>query len=42
MISRIFVVAALIVSTVALSACANTVRGVRNDVKATGNAATGR
>lgn len=40
--SRLFVVVALIVSTVALSACANTVRGVRNDIKATGNAATGR
>lgn len=39
---RIFVVVALIVSTVALSACANTVRGVRNDISATGKAATGR
>ncbi|MDR4308147.1 EncA/B family entericidin [Chelatococcus sambhunathii] len=42
MLGRFVVVAALIASTVALSACANTVRGVRNDVKATGNAATGR
>lgn len=39
---RIFVVAALIAGTVALSACANTVRGVRNDISATGKAATGR
>lgn len=39
---RLFVVAALIASTVALAACANTVRGVRNDVQATGRAATGR
>jgi predicted small secreted protein len=39
---RLFVVVSLIVSTVALSACANTVRGVRNDINATGKAATGR
>ncbi|WP_280986584.1 hypothetical protein [Hansschlegelia zhihuaiae] len=39
---RLFVVVSLIVSTIALSACANTVRGVRNDISATGKAATGR
>jgi predicted small secreted protein len=39
---RIVVVAALVLSTIALSACANTVRGVRNDISATGKAATGR
>ncbi|WP_020180662.1 hypothetical protein [Methylopila sp. M107] len=42
MIGRIVVVSALIFSTLALAACANTVRGVRNDVSATGRAATGR
>jgi predicted small secreted protein len=42
MIARLLVVSALIATTVALSACANSVRGVRNDVSATGKAATGR
>lgn len=40
--NRLIVVSALILTTVALTACANTVRGVRNDVAATGRAATGR
>ncbi|MFC3695089.1 EncA/B family entericidin [Chenggangzhangella methanolivorans] len=40
--TRLFIVSSLILTTVALSACANTVRGVRNDVAATGRAATGR
>lgn len=40
--TRLLIVSSLILTTVALSACANTVRGVRNDVQATGRAATGR
>ena len=38
MISRMVIVVTLIFSTLALSACANTVRGVKSDVKATGRA----
>lgn len=40
MIGRMVIVITLVISTFALSACANTVRGVKNDVKATGRAAT--
>lgn len=40
MFGRMAIIVTLIFSTLALSACANTVRGVKNDVKATGRAAT--
>lgn len=46
MLSRLFVVAALIASAVALSACTNTVKGVgrdvHNDAQATAKAVRGR